>query len=429
MRLFSTVGFVFAWCTAALSVVGCGGSGGGSTPRQDAAVVAPSEMCGSVRLTSYNASAQGWCEFPRNANFLPSFVRSGITGAIAEPWNGSSYGGDSGEACGECWEIDTINGTEVVMMTDLCPIQGNPLCAGGHFHIDLANEAAAAVGGGANDEGSARRVPCPVSGDIHVRVNDRNPSYLRFAPMNHRIPIRSVDFRGGGAGVAADNPWTPARRSGGAWEAIDGGAALARGGTGIVFRFTSAQGETVESTEVVPTSGGNGVNVDVGVQFTDQEPSSGGACEFIPPAVVYGEEFGGIDEMRWIINPWGAAENGPYGPYDQDCYAGSSCLRIRDLDQWTGFHLYYRQAFPSSTFRTLSLQARTVSGTGRIQVTLSNENGDRCTGTTFDIGETYTEITLDIATVCAELSPIASVTIDSPGPDIGLLLDDVMFIR
>jgi hypothetical protein len=54
--------------------------------------------------------------------------------------------------------------------------------------------------------------------------------------------------------------------------------------------------------------------VDLGVQFTDQDPSSGGACEFIPPAVVYGEEFGGIDEMRWIINAWGAAEAGPQRP-------------------------------------------------------------------------------------------------------------------
>jgi hypothetical protein len=413
---------------AALLLPACGSSGGDAL-RPDAAVVAPSEMCGSVRLTSYNASAQGWCEFPRDASFLPTFVRQGVTGAIAEPWNGSSYGGDPGEACGECWEIDTINGTEVVMMTDLCPVQGNPLCAGGHFHIDLANEAAAAVGGGANDEGSARRVPCPVSGDIHVRVNDRNASYLRFAPMNHRIPIRGVEFQGAGPGVAADNPWTAARRSGGAWEATGGGQPLARGGTGVVFRFTSAQGQTVESSQVVPTTGGSGVSVDTGVQFSDQAPSGGGVCEFIPPAVVYGEEFGGIDEMRWIINPWSAAENGPFGPYDQDCYAGSSCLRVRDLDQWSGFHLYYRQAFPTSTFRTLSLRARTVSGAGQIQVTLSNEDGDRCEGRVFDISETYTLITLDIASLCAGVSPIASVTIDNPGPDIGLLLDDVTFAR
>jgi hypothetical protein len=197
----------------ALTSTACGDGSGGMTPPRDGGGVAPSETCGSVRLTSYNAGDTGWCEFPRNANFLPAFVRNGVTGAIAEPWNGSSYGGAAGESCGECWEIDTINGTEVVMIADLCPIEGNPLCAGRHFHIDLANEAAEAVGGGANDEGSARRVPCPVSGDVHVRVNNRNPSYLRIAPMNHRIPIRSIDFRGAGDGVAADNPWTPVQGS------------------------------------------------------------------------------------------------------------------------------------------------------------------------------------------------------------------------
>ena len=173
-------------------------------------------------------------------------------------------------------------------------------------------------------------MPCPVTGNAHVRVNDRNPTYLRIAPMNHRIPIRGIDFRGAGTGVAADNPWTPAQRSGGAWHITNAGS-LARGGTGIVLRLTSAQGEVIESTEIIPTTGAN-ENVDLGVQFTDQDPSSGGTCEFLPPALVYGEEYGGIDEMRWIINAWGAAENGPNGPYDQDCFAGESCLRVRDLD-------------------------------------------------------------------------------------------------
>ena len=50
-------------------------------PRGDAG--APSDTCGSIRLTSYNAGTTGWCEFPRNASFLPTFVRNGLTGAIA----------------------------------------------------------------------------------------------------------------------------------------------------------------------------------------------------------------------------------------------------------------------------------------------------------------------------------------------------------
>ena len=401
----------------------CGGGDGPNPPGGDAAVQ-PSETCGSVRLTEYAASnSGGWCEFPREANFLPQFVRDGLTGAIAEPWNGSSYDGDPGESCGECWEIDTINATEIIMIADLCPIEGNPLCAGGHFHIDLASEAADALGGGANDEASARRVPCPVTGNVHIRVLDRNPTYLRFAPMNHRLPIRAVEFRGAGPGVAVDNPWTPATRSGGAWN-LSGNA---RGGTGISLRITSVQGEVVESTEVIPLEGGSGVNIDLGVQLTDQAPSNGGACEFVPPAVIYAEEFGGIDEMRWMINAWGAAESGPNGPYDQDCYAGTSCLRVRDLDQWSGFHLYYRQPFPTSTFSQVTLRARTVSGAGMINVAPSND-GERCANSTFAITETYTEITLDIASVCGGLDRLNALTIDNPGADIGLLLDDVRFV-
>lgn len=411
----------------AFSLVACDSGGGGGGPRPDPGP-APTDICGSVRLTTYAAGNAGWCELPRDATFLPTFVREGLTGAIAEPWNGGSYAGDPGEACGECWEIDTIHGTETVMITDLCPIEGNPLCAGGHFHIDLASEAAEALGGGANDEGSARRVPCPVSGDVHVRVHDRNPTYLRFSPMNHRIPIRLVEFRGAGAGVAAENPWTAGTRSGGAWHLTNAGV-LARGGEGVVLRLTSAQGEVVESTEIIPTTGGNGVSIDLGVQLTDQAPSQGGACEFLPPALVYGDEFGGIDGMRWIINPWGAAEDGAHGPYEDDCYAGTSCLRVADLEQWSGFHLYYRQAFPTSTFASLTMMARTVSGEGEIQVTLSDEEGERCTGMTFAIGETYTAITIDVASACAGLDAIASVTIDNPGPDVGLLLDDVRFVR
>ena len=57
-----------------------------------------------------------------------------------------------------------------------------------------------------------------------------------------------------------------------------------------------------------------------------------------------------------------------------------------------------------------------------------SDNGERCTGTTFDIGETYTDISIDIASVCSRAT-LSSVTIENPGPDIGLLLDDVMFVQ
>jgi hypothetical protein len=83
----------------------------------------------------------------------------------------------------------------------------------------------------------------------------------------------------------------------------------------------------------------------------------------------------------------------------------------------------------ASTFSSLTLQARTESGTGMIQVTLSDAEGNRCTGTVFDITETYSQISIDVGSICGGVDRIASVTIDNPGPNIGLLLDDVRFSR
>jgi hypothetical protein len=152
-----------------------GGSpdGGEDNPDGDTPVEVDPD-CSSVRLTQYWSTTWGWCEFPSDRDFLPDFARRGITLAIAEPWANGSYGGDVGEACGECWEISTSFATQVVMVHDLCPIEGNPLCAGAQFHLDLTPEAAEAVQGGSNDAAVARRVPCPVTGNIHAAILDWN---------------------------------------------------------------------------------------------------------------------------------------------------------------------------------------------------------------------------------------------------------------
>jgi hypothetical protein len=404
----------------------CDGGGGPS----DAGPIdeAPSDTCGSVRLTSYTAQSMGWCELDRTHSSLPMVVREGLTAAIGEPWNGGSYGGEPGEACGECWEIDTINATRIVMIADLCPIVGNPLCAGAHFHIDLASEAASALMGGGLDEAQARRVPCPVSGNIHLQVNDENVTYMRLQFLNHRLPIREAAVRAAGEGAPPDAPWLPLRRSGGAWEAIGEGMDLARGGTGVVFRVTSAQGQSVESTAIVPAHPSTPSFFDLGVQLDDTMPSAGGACVFVPPRTLYDDAWGGIDQVRWDINPWGAAESSFYGEVSEDCYGESaSCVRIDRLDQWTGFHLYYRQGFPTSTFSRIVLQARTVSGQGMISVSPSNDAGERCMPTTASVGPEYTEIVVDIAAVCGGVSTMNAVTVDNPGPNIALLIDAVRF--
>ncbi|MCU0661225.1 MAG: hypothetical protein MUC50_02750 [Myxococcota bacterium] len=373
--------------------------------------------CGSVRLTEYAASSTGWCEYDRTLAVLPQFVQDGLTFAIAEPYDGSSYGGQPGESCGECWEVSTIHETRIVTVHDLCPIEGNPLCAGGHFHFDLSGEAADALEGGALDEAVTRRVPCPVSGNIHIQINDRNEwGYVRLQFVNHRIPIRQAEYRN------AAGAWIAVQRSGGAWQILDDAETFAAAGPGGVFRLTSAQGEIVEGTNALPYDAGMGSVFDVGSQFTDQEPLTK-ACEFVPPADIYVDGFGGIPQVRWDINPWG---NASAQETDKGCYEGS-CLVVAPLPQWAGFHLYYRQAFPTSTFASLSLRLRAESN-GQLNIAPSND-GVRCAETLVDVGPTWNQLTLDIATVCAGLTQLNGITMDNPSQSMELRLDDVRLIR
>ncbi|MBW2456053.1 MAG: hypothetical protein JRI68_16160 [Deltaproteobacteria bacterium] len=394
----------------ASSSSGSGGSGG--------IAPGPSEDCGSVRLTAYTAGPTGWCEFDRTDPVLPSSVLDGLTLAIAEPYNGSSYEGASGESCGECWEIDTITATRVVMVHDLCPVQGNPLCAGGHFHFDLSGESGAVLDAGGLDEGQARRVPCPVDGNVFAQINDRNEwGYLRVAFVNHRIPIRSVEFQSAGGG-----DWLPVERSGGAWHVTDGGEPFAADGSGAVFRLTSAQGEVLETPNVLPYDVGIGQSFDLGAQLTDQTPSSGGACDFEPPAQIYGDGYGGIPEVRWAINPWG---DGSDSETSDGCYDGS-CIQVAQLGQYNGFHLYYRQPFPVATFATFSIRFRATSGDGELVVAPSLD-GERCSETTATVGAEWSEVTVDLATVCAGFDTINGVTVDNPSSPKTLLVDDARF--
>ena len=129
-------------------------------------------------------------------------------------------------------------------------------------------------------------------------------------------------------------------RSGGAWT-FSGNT---RGGTGVSLRFTSAQGDVIESTVVIPFAGENDINIDLGVQFTDQAPSNAGSCEFVPPAVIYAEEFGGIDQMRWMISessgiaPYHAAEKGfvqdTWGRFEGNMFPGARKAELAFIELW-----------------------------------------------------------------------------------------------
>jgi EXPB1-like domain 1 len=380
--------------------------------------------CTSARLTQYWSTTWGWCEFPSDRSFLPTFAQNGITLAIAEPWNGGSYGGEPGEACGECWEISTSFATQVVMVHDLCPIEGNPLCAGVHFHLDLTPEAAAAVQGGGNDAATARRVPCPVTGNIHAAILDWNQwGYLRCSFSNHRIAIRSAEVRREPGGE-----WVAMERSGGAWQCLD--CPGSDSGDGVVFRLTSAQGQVVEGTRVVAfqeVSPGheNVVTEDLGLQVDDLDDPPTGQCDFLPDGLVYGDQWGGIDQVKWTPLEWDGAN---VSETDEGCHAGTSCLRAT-INQWSGFHLYLRQAFPVDTFSTLRLWARAETETAGTQLTISPSNdGDRCTEQAVDLTPEWQEITFDLASACAGFELLTSVTVQNTTDRATILLDDIEYV-
>lgn len=378
-----------------------------------------SSGCGSVRLTQYWSADSGWCEFHRNSAILPAFVQAGMTTAIAEPYDGSSYAGRPGEACGECWEVDTISSTQIVMVYDLCPIEGNPLCAGGAFHFDLSPEAAQALNAGGLDEARARRVPCPVIGNIHAEILDRNEwGYVRLAFVNQRFPIRTAEYR-----AVNGQTWMSVQRSGGAWHVLDDNDTFASAGPGGVFRFTSASGETVEGSTVLGSNTSVGALFDTGAHFAEVSPSAD-ACVFVPPGTVYGDGWGGIDQVRWEPNPWGKAT---VTEVTDDCAVSSaSCVLIQHLEQWGGFHLYYRQAFPTATFSRLSLALRARSGGGELGVAPSND-GTECEATLVQVGSEWITAQIDVAARCAGLDALNAVTISNHGQLMDLLIDEVRF--
>jgi len=362
----------------------------------------------------------GWCEFNTTHSFLPAFVREGMHLAIAEPWNNSSYEGDPGESCGECWEVDTIYETAVVMVTNLCPIEGNPLCSGGHFHFDLSTQAGEALGGGGMDEATAKRVPCPVDGNIHIQVNDSNEwGYLRMAFMNHLIPIREVDVR-----AHPDGEWVAAERSGGCWHVQKDGPTPDEG-DGIAFRITSAQGETVESSNPVDFEPAQGSTHDLGVQFQEAyNPDED--CEFTPPKDVYEDAWGGIEGVQWQPNPWG--DNTTISETDSGCFDGSpSCVRVDNMGQWEGAHFYYRQPFPVSTFTGLQLQLKAISGSGEITAAPSYD-GERCEEQTATVNEDgWAELEFSLESACSSVEMLNAVTIGNNSETFDFLVDHVVF--
>ncbi len=376
--------------------------------------------CNDVRITRYTASARGWCGFNRDLSILPDFVQQGLTFAMAEPWNGGSYGGAPGEGCGECWEVSSSWATVIVMMHDLCPIEGNPVCAGEMLHFDLASEADAALQMDGTGGIAARPVPCPVTGNIHVQISDWNQwGYQQLQFVNHRIPIRYASVR-----ASPDGTWIPLERTGGRWRVMEGPEP--GDGDGILYRVESAQGQVVEGTNVLPFTtvdpSGDTLLHDIGAQLDDLDPPEG-VCEYTPPGRVYGDGYGGIPGVKWMPNPWGDTE---VSEVTEGCHNDSaSCIRLDHMGLGQGVHFYIWQAFPTDSFATLTVWARTLDGTSDLSLGPSND-GTICGEKQVVVTPEWAPITFDLATACPDTPVLSSVTLHH-GNGEPMLLDDILF--
>jgi len=306
------------------------------------------------------------------------------------------------------------------MVHDLCPIEGNPICAGSHFHFDVSDEVADAVGGGGwLGEAAVRRVPCPVAGDIHVYITARNQwGYMQIALFNQRRPIRLVEYR-----AADGETWMPMERCLARWCLEDDMETFSDDGPGGVFRLTSADGQLVTGTEVLGWDVGEGEDFDTGIQFEEGDTVTG-TCEFTPPGDVYADGWGGIPGVRWDPNTWGGTS---LSETTDGCAGGSaSCLLLEEFEG-SGLHLTYRHVFPVSTFDTLSLALRTAGGSGTVEVAPRTEESRCALPTTVDVTETWSEFEIDVAASCPDVSWIHGLTISRPSGPMDLLADDIIF--
>jgi hypothetical protein len=173
---------------------------------------------------------------------------SNATYFAAIPGRSSSDFNSSG-SCGACAQVSNGGKSVIVTVIDECPQNSNPPCASNpNGHLDLSVPAFNALGFSVgNPSGTTWKfVPCPVMGNVKVRLKTGNPNEIFIE--NEILPIKSVAM-GGQAAV---------RQSYGAWHFS---ANIAVGATlDLVDSANRTLSVTVSST-------GANQNQDTGRQF------------------------------------------------------------------------------------------------------------------------------------------------------------------
>jgi hypothetical protein len=110
------------------------------------------------------------------ANNSPA--KSGYFAAIPSQ---SSSNFDSSKYCGACAQITNGGNSVIVTVIDACPEDSNPPCKSNpNGHLDLSVPAFDALGYSTGDPKNTtwKFVPCPVSGNVFVRIKPGNPNEI-----------------------------------------------------------------------------------------------------------------------------------------------------------------------------------------------------------------------------------------------------------
>jgi expansin (peptidoglycan-binding protein) len=257
---------------------GAGGTGtGGSTAGAGGAMTGQGGTAGSTTCSLPTHSSNGsftWYYFGQGTAKDGSGYRtacgyygteSGTTDTIdnianTSPASNTYYvaipgqnGFDSKTKCGACVKITGQNGTSLIAtIIDECPYGsdgGNSACAANpNGHLDVAKTAFDKLGYSVGNPSGTNwsYVPCPVTGNVKVRVKPSTPTELFIE--NTVTAIQSVTMSGQGGTRTSYGTW----RFGGN---IPGGAQLS---------ITDIAGRTINVT--LP-SNSQGTNQDVGQQF------------------------------------------------------------------------------------------------------------------------------------------------------------------
>ena len=237
---------------------GAGGVGGSSTSTACAIAGSPNPGAGSLTWYyfgqgSYKDPSTGMYQTAcgyfgtepsgQDSDNVQNIANGGYFAAIpgANPMNF-----DTSRYCGACVEITNAGHTIIATVVDECPTNSNPICTDGH--LDMSRPAFNALGfsGGSPTGVTWKFVPCPVQGNVKVRIKSGNPNEIYIE--NELVPIEAVAMNGNQAN----------RQSYGAWHF---GANIANGAN---LTLTDIAGRTINVT--VGSTNAN-QNQDTGKQF------------------------------------------------------------------------------------------------------------------------------------------------------------------